>query len=219
MAELHLGNKSVHVSRIINHPRTSNCYVIAREKECIIIDPGTECPNDLTSFLSKIHVSPSYILLTHEHYDHCWGVNHLLKIFPDIRLVASESCSRNIQDSRMNLSRYDDETGEGFTIRPADIVIDNDKKLDLLGLTFHFLLTPGHSQGSMCFYFEDNFFSGDMIIPHYKPVLKLKGGSLEEYRRSVEKLDQAMGEKMWTLYPGHLDIFEQYFKMPVSVLK
>lgn len=210
MAELHLGNKNVHISRIVNHPRTSNCYVITREKECIIIDPGTEYPNDLISFLSKVHVSPSYILLTHEHYDHCWGVNHLLEIFPNIRLVASESCSRNIQDSRMNLSRYDDETGEGFTIRPVDIVIDNDKKLDLLGLTFHFLLTPGHSQGSMCFEFDGNFFSGDVIIPGTKPVLKLKGGSVADYYQSIEILKKMYVDSKLNLYPGHGEFYSNY---------
>lgn len=204
MAELHLGNKSVHVSRIINHPRTSNCYVIAREKECIIIDPGTECPNDLTSFLSKIHVSPSYILLTHEHYDHCWGVNHLLKIFPDIRLVASESCSRNIQDSRMNLSRYADENGNGFTIRPADIVIDSNTNLDLLGLSFHFLLTPGHSQGSMCFWFDNVFFSGDMLIPGHSVICKLKGGSIDDLQKSLVQINDILDSSNFIIFPGHL---------------
>ena len=46
----------------------SNCYILAEEKKCVVIDPGeSEC---LFRTLKERGWEPELILLTHEHCDH-----------------------------------------------------------------------------------------------------------------------------------------------------
>ena len=195
------------VSIIINQPVPSNCYIVSREKDCIIADPGTRYPIELEDYIERNKLNPRYILLTHEHYDHIEGCSYLQMVYPNVKIIASEACSKNIQDERWNLSRFVADNGVGFTVSAADIVIKKDISFQLIGLDFYFLLTPGHSLGSMCFFVENSFFSGDMLIPDEKVVLKLKGGSLEDYNVSLKRINQVLSKGKFVVYPGHKEYF------------
>lgn len=195
------------IERIVNAPISSNCFVIAKGNNCIIVDPGTNPPAELENLFRIKDWCPRYIILTHEHYDHIEGCNALRSLYPDVKLIASASCSRNIQNDRWNLSRYKANDGIGFIVSAADIDIEKDKTLSLLGLNFHFLLTPGHSLGSMCFWFETNFFTGDMLIPDEKVILKLKGGSKDDYDTSWMKIKQELTISDFIVFPGHKECF------------
>ena len=105
----------------------------------------------------------------------------------------------------MNLSIFAAENGNGFSIGAAEIILcDTVTKLKLAGLDIVFLLTPGHSEGSICFWIGNNFFSGDTIIPDCKTITKLRGGSEEKLKRSIELIRQKIYQGM-ILYPGHLN--------------
>ena len=70
------------VKRIKNNPIDSNCYVIydkALGDDCIIVDPGSEDNSNLYDLLNSENLYPQYIILTHEHFDHCWGVDLLVE--------------------------------------------------------------------------------------------------------------------------------------------
>lgn len=200
-----------YIHRFINYNFTSNAYIVCVRNNCIVVDPGSLHIENLMNYLTINKLTISYIILTHEHYDHCMGVNKLRNINPNVKLVTSYFCNQNIQNDRMNLSRYADEKGNGFIVNPANIVINYDSQLNLLGLPFYFLLTPGHSQGSMCFGFYNILFSGDTIIPLYKPVLKLKGGSVSDYYQSLEKLKSIYKNTKLCLYPGHGKLYNNYY--------
>ncbi len=53
------------VAIIINQPVPSNCYIVSREKDCIIVDPGTRYPIELEDYIERNKLNPRYILLTH----------------------------------------------------------------------------------------------------------------------------------------------------------
>ena len=86
------------VKRFVNNPVPSNCYVVSSREsdgDCVIIDPGSIDNNELLSFLTSKRLTPKYIVLTHEHFDHAWGVNGLVEKY-SIPIVCSELCSKNI---------------------------------------------------------------------------------------------------------------------------
>ena len=64
-----------------NQPIDSNCYVIYEEyhKSCIIIDPGTYGSKEVIKFIDSKNLIAEYVILTHEHFDHIWGVNALVE--------------------------------------------------------------------------------------------------------------------------------------------
>ena len=70
------------VVRIINQPVTSNCFLLYDREvnnDCLVVDPGSEYPDELEQLLKDLNLYPKYILLTHEHFDHIWGCNYLVE--------------------------------------------------------------------------------------------------------------------------------------------
>ena len=83
------------VKQIINTPIDSNCFVIYDKEKgdnCIIVDPGSEDNSHLYELLKSEELNPQYIVLTHEHFDHCWGVNQLVEKY-HLPIVCSQLCA------------------------------------------------------------------------------------------------------------------------------
>lgn len=55
----------------------TNCYILQKENQCLIIDPGDESDK----IQSKINTTPKAIILTHHHFDHIGAVNTLQNIY------------------------------------------------------------------------------------------------------------------------------------------
>ena len=102
----------MNVKRFVNSPVSSNCFIlydgVGTNLPCVIIDPGSENNDDLLNFISHNKLNPEFIILTHEHFDHCWGVNGLRKRYPYIKLVCAYECSDAIQSSKGNCSVFYD---------------------------------------------------------------------------------------------------------------
>ena len=62
---------------------------------------------------------PEYIFLTHEHFDHIWGVNLLKEIY-NSHLICSLTCSQKIVNKKKNMSIFYNQVG--FEIYPVDII-------------------------------------------------------------------------------------------------
>ena len=142
----------IEVKRFINNPISSNCFVVfdkAKGLHCIIIDPGSEIQSELFEYLDSYNLVPEFIILTHEHFDHCWGVNGLREKYNDIKLVCSSECSSTIQDKKKNYSVFYEQPG--FEINAADIEIEDDCSLKLNDLDVSFTLAKGHSASGIIF--------------------------------------------------------------------
>lgn len=193
------------IHTIINKPIHSNCYIVSDPfKNCVIIDPGSELNDILMHNLNKNSLTPQYIILTHEHFDHIWGVNELRSHYSNLKLVCSESCSERIQHKKHNFSLF--YNGIGFQTSKADITVSRfvvDLKWD--DTIISLIPTPGHSDGSICIYIgsENVLFTGDTIIYKEKTVTKLKGGDNQKLKESKQMLDILFIDKNPLLMPGH----------------
>ena len=69
------------VLTIKNQPIDSNCYLIYEEdcKSCIVIDPGTNGSKEVIKLIHSKKLITDFVILTHEHFDHIWGVNALVE--------------------------------------------------------------------------------------------------------------------------------------------
>ncbi|MBR4330067.1 MAG: MBL fold metallo-hydrolase, partial [Candidatus Riflebacteria bacterium] len=68
-----------------------------------------------------------------------------------IKVYVSEEESKFMQNYNNNLSVF---FGEGMIVKP-DISIRDGEELEIAGIKMKFILTPGHTPGSGCFYVED----------------------------------------------------------------
>jgi glyoxylase-like metal-dependent hydrolase (beta-lactamase superfamily II) len=203
------------IQRFINSPITSNCYVLYQEQgeSCIIIDPGTPDCEELLFFLQANQLEPIYILLTHEHYDHIWGVNKLKDIY-NVPVICSKKCDEQIIDRKKNMSLFHDEVG--FVCKRADMLIEEiTSGISLGNDTLSFLPTEGHSQGSISILLGNILFSGDTIIYGHKTILKFPTSSSDEFKKSIERISNVV-QYPCLIMPGHGESFTVLDKKEMS---
>lgn len=188
---------------------SSNCFVVWDDEthHCVIIDPASEKALNEISFIKSCSLTLDYILLTHEHTDHTWGVNALLDSYNDAKVVCSEKCKLGLPEAGTTYFRfYYDDPNYTYNVKRVDLIVEDiDHILNWNGISFQFYLTPGHSFGSMCIRLNDMLFSGDTILQS-KPFINKRNGSLEMYKRSINDILNVLPKDL-IVYPGHGEFF------------
>ena len=181
-----------------------------------MIDPCKmpQVENDLV----KKSLTIDMALLTHEHYDHISGINWLQE--SNIPIIANDACAKNIQDVRMNHSKFyqafcavqehlrDDPIPNVKARRfHADKVFSGDQLMEWQGHTLLLFPTPGHSQGSICILFDDHIlFAGDSLLRDKGAEFKILGGSMDQYEsETLPRLRRLSPDVI--VYPGHGSAF------------
>lgn len=193
--------------RFVNNWFTSNTYILSHEnyEGVWVIDPGDVQPviqwmNEHSKF------SVSGILLTHAHFDHIYGVNQILEHYPDcVVFTANEYGKLLLSDAKKNASYYTD-LGP-IVIRPSAHVSFYKEKTELWpGEEMRVLYTPGHSDDSVCMLIGGMLFTGDTLIKDTRTVTKLKTGSEDKLRSTLDLLETFRGQHLQVL-AGHEESF------------
>lgn len=178
-------------------PLETNCYLVYSPSEAIVIDPGGEA-QEIISFLNQHALALTAILNTHLHFDHIQG-NALLAQTYDLPVLA------NAQDAYL----LDTELGGGgmmgFPKTPAFPMENLDAGEHIfLGQTCQILATPGHSPGSLSFYFPSlsSVFVGDLLFYRSVGRTDFPGSSEQALTQSVRSQIFTLPEET-TVYPGH----------------
>lgn len=186
---------------------SSNCYAVYDDltHHCIVIDPGSEKSQKEIDFIEGNHLLVDYIIMTHEHTDHNWGVNALRRQYPESKLVCSETCNQYVKKTnRIYFLFYYDDPDYRYEIAPADIIIKGKTEImEWSGHKIRFMMTPGHSFGSMCVGIENMLFTGDTIMP-YKPYFNGRDSNEDQWIESVKKVLSYYSSSTH-IYPGHGD--------------
>lgn len=193
----------------------SNCYILAEEGRCVIIDPGES--EGLFRILEKNCLEPDLILLTHEHCDHMAGLEALRQKYPRARFPATALCDAGIRNTRLNMSRmmevylfFRGKPGihyDPFVCRKADEIIPEDAVLRWRGHSFRFVPLPGHTPGSSGIFLDENiFFCGDYLIPDEEPIVRFPGGDAEAYEKITRPFLDSL-PRGTVICPGHREKF------------
>ena len=195
------------IERFINTPVASNTYVVSdvQSNEAIIIDPGSKDSAELVNYLHQQGLSLSRIFLTHDHFDHVWGVNSLLASCP-AEIVCSQRCAErlSVPQKYFNLLYYGDATP--YSVTEIGTALSGDAVIRMWNKDIQIFQTPGHSDSSICILMDDCLFSGDTLLKGFPPVfLKGCGSSKEAFCDSLKKLFTLPPETI--VYPGHGNTF------------
>lgn len=199
---------SIQVISIVNKPISSVTYIIYKEQggDCVIIDPGSEYPDEIEKELIAKNLKPIYIILTHEHFDHIWSSNFFIKKY-NPTILCSEYCAKAIQNSKLNLSIFYD-SNCAFQICPNKLIIVNDSdSFPCLDSILVIKEAQGHSLGGILIKFDKFIFTGDTLIKDLKTVTKLKNASKIKLYESIEYLNRLKGDN-YIILPGHGEPFE-----------
>jgi glyoxylase-like metal-dependent hydrolase (beta-lactamase superfamily II) len=190
--------------RFINTYREANTYVVeVADGKVVIIDFGDYDLEDFCNWLKNNNKEIAAVFLTHEHSDHCSGLDALYERF-QFTLYCSEKCEKNIRDKKQNFSYYIDRTPFELTL-PAAIVKEGET-IRIGDRGFEIIETPGHSPGGICIFTENAVFTGDTILNGTKTPLSFPHSSKKDYKESIQKILSLLEPGMM-IYPGHHEPF------------
>ena len=178
-------------------PLETNCYLLHTESDAVAIDPGGD-PATLVHYLEKQKLTLTHILNTHMHFDHVLG-NAALHEATGAPILA------NVTDKYLLQSEFGKGGGFGLPKVPAFSYESlAEGTVTLLGQSCKVLHTPGHTLGSLSFYWASAsaVFAGDVLFYRSVGRTDLPGGDSATLRASVQ-------EKLFllppatTVYPGH----------------
>lgn len=170
------------------NPVGENTYVLYNERgECCIIDPGCyfqEERDRLRTGIEKTGGKPVLLLNTHCHLDHVFGNKFIYDTWGlSLHIHEKEKpvldyAPRSGQDWGMPFDQYDGPLvylTEGNSIKIGD---------DELEIRF----TPGHSPGSVSFYYEKGGFiiGGDVLFNGSIGRTDLPGGDFNTLFQSIQ---------------------------------
>ncbi|QIZ09891.1 MBL fold metallo-hydrolase [Priestia megaterium] len=180
----------------------TNCYIVENsDRSCLIIDPGSE-GKKLIHLLNNRKLKPLAIFLTHAHFDHIGGVDEV-RDFYKIPVYLHKQEEKWLGDSSLNGSQFF-MIQDSITVKPADFILKNEGEMKIGGFEFDIFHTPGHSPGSVSFYFKKDGFvlSGDALFQGSVGRTDLPGGNEAQLLKSIHDKLLVLPEETYVL-SGH----------------
>ncbi len=171
----------------------ANSYLVTKDdKTAVAIDCGGA---ELFDYAKEKNLEIRYILLTHGHFDHIAGCAS--PYVKNVKIGASVNEVKLINSADNLANDFGVELPEirvSFTFADGDV-------LNLCGMQFKVIATPGHTAGGVCFKIENNLFTGDTLFCESVGRTDFPTGDSHSLISSIK-------EKLFTLedcivYPGH----------------
>jgi hydroxyacylglutathione hydrolase len=177
-------------------PYDNGCYLIVdARKEAIVIDPSMG-DGDVIEAVRGQGLRLVEILNTHGHADHIFG-NAAVKEATRARLAI-----HRLDEYRLGPKRPPSQ----LDVPPctADDLFDNGQLSYLDDVELSALHTPGHTEGSTCFYLrrEGALFSGDLLFKGNIGRTDLPGSDPAAMSESLSRLASSLPATT-RVYPGH----------------
>lgn len=176
----------------------TNCYLLSKGHEAVVIDPGDDC-EPLLETLANEQLEVTHILITHTHLDHFYGATRLsqitgakIYIHPDDEVLISQeietweecmyskSCGPIVHEPLLTDTKY-------FLQEKCEV-----------------MLAPGHTPGSVVLHFPELSFAfvGDVVFHGAVGRHDLPGGDYDALMASIHDVILTMPDAT-KLYPGH----------------
>ena len=182
-------------------PLQCNCSIIGDEatREAMVIDPGDDI-NDILVLIRKHNLQVKQIVITHAHIDHVGGAMKL-------RAATGAPILLNQNDYAL-LKMLDMQAAWIGMASPGKVEIDRSvtagETVTAGSHTASVLHTPGHTEGSICLYFEPEkkLIAGDTLFAGSIGRTDLPGGSMQKIMRSLHDTVLALPDET-VVVPGH----------------
>jgi hydroxyacylglutathione hydrolase len=178
-----------------------NCSIFGDEqtREAIVVDPGAEIEK-ITGVLERHQLKVKAIVITHGHIDHVAGAAKL----------------RALTGAPIYMNERDFEQLDGLAMQAAWLGIEPPQRpeidtqavdgtaLRLGDSDFEVILTPGHTQGSLCIWIpqQNKLVAGDTLFRDSIGRTDLPGGDSRQILKSIKTHLLELPEDAIVI-PGH----------------
>ena len=191
---------ALQLSALVLGPLQTNCYFLTNggTKETIIVDPADEFAK-IHEKCRTLNIKPIAVFLTHGHFDHIAAVEYVKNAW-EIPVYAGAAEKGLLRDARINGSAMIN-MDISFT---ADKWVSDGELLYIAGFEIKVIGAPGHTAGSVCYYFEDGdiLISGDTLFRDSFGRTDLPTGDFSMLASSIKRKLFPLPD-ITVVYPGH----------------
>jgi len=186
------------VEKLVVGPFASNCYIVGSQsnKGGMIIDPGDEAKQILKR-VKDLELDIKFIVLTHGHIDHTGALKEVREV-TGAKVAIHGDDAKSLKNQLVAIA-----FGLSYPTPPRpDRLLKGGDSLDVGGLHFEVLHTPGHTPGGICLLGEGVVFSGDTLFNYGVGRTDLPGGSSSQLMNSIQTKLMVLPDNT-VVYPGH----------------
>ncbi len=180
------------IRALVVGPLYTNCYIVCKGDECVVIDPGGDADEILGRLRGKRVLG---VIATHMHADHIGAAYDI---------VNAVRASFYVHEADWRLRHEYAEMAFEFGLRPPPlpedvIFVDEGHELPLGLRVLH---TPGHTPGSITIAGPGFLFTGDLLFRRSVGRTDLIGGNYRALKESICRLYREFPPET-IVYPGH----------------
>lgn len=189
-------------------PIQENSFLVRADEqatEAVVIDPGAEAERFLKAF-DELGVTLAGILLTHTHFDHVGAVADLAEAtgaqvwVPELEHEILKTFDQVMAQRGGMFAQFGP-----FTPYDAEHTVTGGDTVELAGITFDVVFSPGHSPGHVVYAPQGHPFllSGDVLFQGSIGRTDLPGGDHARLLQSITELIERFPPET-TVLPGHM---------------
>lgn len=179
-------------------PVQENAWLVSSDGRGVLVDPGEEAER-LQREIAEREVKVEAILITHCHFDHVGAVAEMAR-----HTGAPVYCPAGEVVILENINDYVRWPGFGpFESYSPEHQVHGGDTLELAGLTFDVISTPGHSPDHVTYATGNAILSGDVLFQGSVGRTDLPGSDHATLMRSIATLLDTLPDDTHVL-PGHM---------------
>jgi hydroxyacylglutathione hydrolase len=179
-------------------PVQENAWLVHQDGRAILVDPGDEAER-LQREIAEREVKVEAILITHCHFDHVGAVAEMAR-----STGAPVYCPAGEVKILENINDYVRWPGFGpFESYSSEHSVAGGDTLELAGMSFDVISTPGHSPDHVTYATGNVILSGDVLFQGSIGRTDLPGSDHATLMRSIATLLDTLPDDTHVL-PGHM---------------